>query len=161
MKRITASKIWGDFQTLIDGEFKEEVLHRYLVKYPALLPLWRPWQNKVYSKFPLGNQHVTDFAFVRDDSPGLRWHFIEIERPNDRLFTKAGDPTARLSHALRQLHDWHNWFINNRDYVATYFPNSERIKKIGLTDPHLTLIMGAGIPSGGTTTAKGCNEWAA
>lgn len=142
MKKILRGQIWSDFSKLVDTGASEELLHQYLVRYPALLPVWRPLDNVVYSKFRLGSQHVTDFAFVRDDSPGLRWHFIEIERPDVPLLTKNGDPTAKLSHALRQLHDWHIWFANNRAYVASTFPHGDRIPKAGLADPHLTLVIG-------------------
>ena len=142
-REVTINEIWGEFVQLMErAGTSEEDFHQYMVRYPALIPVWLPQDNIVYSKFRLGSQHVADFAFCRDDSPGFRWHFIEIERPKDRLFNKSGDPTARLAHALRQLHDWSAWFQENRDHVAKYFPHAERAVQFRLADPHLTLIIG-------------------
>jgi hypothetical protein len=142
-REIKIDKIWSGLAKLMEQTTaSEEDFHQYMVRYPALIPAWLPQNNVIYSKFRLGSQHVADFAFCRDDSPGFRWHFIEIERPKDRLFNRAGDPTARLAHAIRQLHDWSAWFQENRDHVAKYFPHAERAVRFGLADPHLTLVIG-------------------
>jgi hypothetical protein len=142
-REVTINEIWDEFVQLMErAEASEEDFHQYMVRYPSLIPVWLPQDNVVYSKFRLGSQHVADFAFCRDDSPGFRWHFIEIERPRDRLFNKSGDPTARLTHALRQLHDWSAWFQENRDHVAKYFPHAEKAVQFGLAEPHLTLVIG-------------------
>jgi hypothetical protein len=142
-REVTVQEIWHGFVELMERTgASEEDFHKYMVRYPALIPALHPQDNVVYSKLKLGSQHVTDFAFCRDDSPGFRWHFVEIEKPKDRLFNKAGDPAKRLVHALRQLHDWDVWFQENRDYVAKYFPHAERVGLFGLADPHLTLIIG-------------------
>src|SRR5262245_355668 len=97
-------------------DVSEEDVHQFLVRYPAFLPLLFPYENTVFSKLPLGNQHVVDFAFARENTPGVTWHLIEIEKPQDRLFTKSGNPSAALSHGLRQILDWKTWFLENRDY---------------------------------------------
>jgi hypothetical protein len=34
------------------------------------------------------------------------------------MFTRAGDPTRDLTHAIRQIKDWRNWISNNRDYAS-------------------------------------------
>lgn len=128
---------------LIDrADVSEEEIHQFLVRYPVFLPLWFPYQNTIFSKMPLGNQHITDFSFARMDSPGVTWHFVEIEKPQDPLFTQSGDPTTKLTHAIRQLHDWETWFINNRDYVQRHFPHRELMRQIGLYKSSLHLVMG-------------------
>ncbi|GAA4487020.1 Shedu anti-phage system protein SduA domain-containing protein [Gluconacetobacter asukensis] len=144
MKRVLKEQIWSEFIELMDATppHSEEVFHQFLVKYPALIPVWRPLDGVVYSKFKLGNEHVTDFAFVRDDTPGLRWTFIEIEKPSDRLLRKDGSPTAALTHAIGQLHQWTEWFRNNLDYVKNNWPHGTRARKIGMADPHFILVMG-------------------
>jgi hypothetical protein len=142
-REITIDDIWEGFVALMDNpKSAEEDFHQYMVRYPALVPIWLPQNNVVYSKFRLGSQYIADFAFCRDDTPGFRWHFIEIERPKDRLFNKTGNPTARLVHALKQLHDWDAWFQENRDYVARYFPHADRVGRFGLAEPAMTLIIG-------------------
>jgi hypothetical protein len=109
MKRVLKEQICSEFTELMDADppHPEEVFHQFMVKYPALIPVWRPLEGVVYSKFKLGTEHVTDFAFVRDDTPGLRWTFIEIEKPSDRLlrknrlFSRNNLKTAPASHVSR------------------------------------------------------------
>ncbi|OSJ30005.1 hypothetical protein BSZ19_26000 [Bradyrhizobium japonicum] len=87
LREVAIDDIWDGFVSLMDrSDSSEEDFHQYMVKYPALIPIWLPQDNVVYSKFRLGSQHVADFAFCRDDSPGFLWHFIKIERPKDPLF---------------------------------------------------------------------------
>jgi hypothetical protein len=123
-------------------DVSEEEVHQFLVRYPAFLPLWFPYENTVFSKLPLGNQHVVDFAFARENTPGVTWHLVEIEKPQSRLFTKSGNPSAALSHGLRQILDWKTWFLENRDYVRRYFPYREQVDAIGLCEPELLLVIG-------------------
>lgn len=144
MKRVLEEQIWSEFIELMDATpaNSEEVFHQFMVRYPALIPVWRPLDGIVYSKFKLGTEHVTDFAFVRDDTPGLRWTFVEIEKPNDRLLRKDRSPSAALTHAVGQLHQWAEWFRNNLDYVKNNWPHGTRARKLGMAEPHLVLIMG-------------------
>ena len=51
---------------------------------------------------------------MNDPSPSVA--FIEIERADIPLFTKSGDPSAQLTHAIRQVQDWKNWVKKNRSY---------------------------------------------
>ena len=139
----TPAELKKEYLALISRpKVSEEKVHQFLVDFPMFLPLWYPYENTVFSKLPLGNQHTTDFAHVREDSPGAKWHFIEIEKPCDRLFTKAGNPSAKLTHAMRQLHDWESWYLENRDYVGRHFPFSElRLANIH-ANPELRLVIG-------------------
>ena len=57
----------------------------------------------------LGCQHVTDFMIGAAHSFGADWVAVELESPRARLFTKEGNPTATLSHAVRQITDWRAW----------------------------------------------------
>jgi len=140
----TKNEIWGEFEALMDADpaLPEEIFHQFMVKYPLLIPVWRPYDNIVLSKFQFGNQHVADFAFARWDTTGLRWHFIEIERPYDKQFSRTGDPSSRLRHALRQITDWDIWFKENHSYIRQSCPFSERIPLRGLASPHFTIILG-------------------
>jgi hypothetical protein len=90
----------------------------------------------------LGAEHETDFLIAESDAGRLTWHAIEIERPQAPLFTAKGDPSAALTHALRQISDWRNWLSHNRDYAS----RSREHSGLGLAniDPELEglVIMG-------------------
>ena len=47
----------------------------------------------------------------------------ELESPRTSLFTKAGNPTATLTHAIRQIMNWRTWLTNNLSYATR--PQSE------------------------------------
>ena len=140
---ISLKHIQDEYDELLDGSNrKEEVYHQFFIKYPIFLPLWRPYNNVIFSKLKLSTQYEVDFAFARENTPGVTWHFIEIEKPQHKQFTKQGDPTKELRHGLRQIHDWSNWFKINRIQVENYFPYNEKIKEIGLADPEFKLVIG-------------------
>jgi len=141
--KITFEQLQEEYEQLLNGPVqKEEVYHQFFVKYPIFLPLWKPYNNAIFSKLNLSTQHQVDFAFARENTPGVTWHFIEIEKPNHLQFTKNGNPSKELSHGLRQIHDWDNWFKINRTQIEKYFPYSEKVNEIGLARPEFKLIIG-------------------
>ncbi len=128
---------------MIDGPPQsEEAVHQLIVKNPTLLAINWPHQNEAFTKLALGTQHTTDFAYAREDSPGFRWEFIEIESPWALRFTKAGEVSAALNHGIRQTVDWHAWFADQRDYVRRNFPYGKEMHAQGLADLTCTLIIG-------------------
>jgi hypothetical protein len=77
------------------------------------------------AQLKLGDQLVADFAlFSSVNGPFVT--LVELERPTDLLFTKAGDPSSRLNHALRQVNEWRRWISNNSDYMRLKFGSEER-----------------------------------
>ena len=79
--KITFEQLQEEYEQLLDGPVqKEEVYHQFFVKYPIFLPLWKPYNNVIFSKLNLSTQHQVDFAFARENTPGMTWHFIEIEK---------------------------------------------------------------------------------
>lgn len=66
----------------------------------------------------LGSQYVIDFMIGASHSLGSDWVAVELESPRARLFTKAGNPTAILNHAIRQITDWRAWLTANLSYAA-------------------------------------------
>lgn len=95
----------------------------------------------VIPKQRLGSEHVTDFVIGGSHSFGFEWEAVELENPHARMFTKGGDPSAELTHAIRQIQDWRAWLQRNQNYAAR--PKTEN--GLGLTDitaniPGLILI---------------------
>src|SRR5206468_2737614 len=69
--------------------------------------------------------HATDFVIGtwRETTSRWEWVLVELERPRHRLFTKAGDPSSELTHALRQIADWRSWVQNNLHFARTLLPD--------------------------------------
>jgi hypothetical protein len=89
----------------------------------------------------LGAEYVPDFMVGEKSSIGFEWYAVELESPKAKMFTKAGDPTQQLTHAIRQIQDWRAWLQRNQDYAAR--PRDKG--GLGLTDitanlPGLILI---------------------
>jgi hypothetical protein len=90
----------------------------------------------------LGEKHITDFVLGEFNSLGYHWYPVELESPLARLFTRAGDPTKALTHAIRQIQDWRSWLNQNLDYARR--PRDEgglELKKIR-SDPKGIIFIG-------------------
>jgi hypothetical protein len=53
---------------------------------------------------------IPDFMWIAKNSVAIYPNLIEIEAPNKRWFTKAGQPSADLTQAQDQLTQWKSWF---------------------------------------------------
>ena len=87
--RITKRVLHG-FEHSLSAEKCEEEYQSYLSKNPVLLD---PLASKVIPKQVLGVEFKSDFVIQRLDNEYL---VIEIEKPQDRIFTKADDFTSKL-----------------------------------------------------------------
>jgi antiviral defense system Shedu protein SduA len=65
----------------------------------------------------LGGEFVTDFMICERDSNGNHWKAVELESPGARRFTKKGEPSAELNHAIQQIRSWRRWLTANIDYA--------------------------------------------
>lgn len=71
-----------------------------------------------FCEISFGDTYRCDFAWLNDDSFGPEWVLVEIEKPKINLFTKKGEPTSELNHAIEQVKSWDRYF---KDY-----PNEKR-----------------------------------
>ena len=74
---------------------------------------------------------VTDFVVRRHD---FRYVVVEIEKPQDRIFTQADDFGSSFSQAMGQVLDSQGWIAGNVAYARRHLP--------GIENPHGVLIMG-------------------
>lgn len=110
----------------------ERDIQKYLEQHPmTLIQHLRGGHGRyVIPQKRLGAEHVTDFVIGHRHSGGCEWEAVEIESPKAKLFTKAGNPTKELTHAIRQIQDWRAWLQRNQNYAAR--PTAE--SGLGLTD---------------------------
>lgn len=78
----------------------------------------------VISRAELGSDFQTDFVVARDEaSYGINYAFVEIETPQSPVYNRAGDPSAKLTHAMQQVRDWKTWLTRHRGHVRRFFPS--------------------------------------
>jgi hypothetical protein len=115
------------YEALLDENASEARVHAFLAAHTyffnGALRLFGPCP--VYSKVKLGCDYEVDFAWLDSSSFGPDWHLVEIEAPSTKLFTKGGNPTAELTHAVQQLRDWHSWLHDHLEYARSLMPQIE------------------------------------
>lgn len=117
-----------DFEAILESATREEDIQRFLTANPALIDMRA---IEIKPKVRLGDDFVTDYV-VR--LPGDEYVFIEIEAAKRLLYTLKNDPTAEMTHAIKQVEDWLEWSYENKSYLAKKLP--------GLHDPQGVVIMG-------------------
>lgn len=134
-------RVWGDssillterlideFSALVALAADESAYQGFLEEHPVFLD---PLAAEVLNRKRLGLEFVTDFVVRRHDN---RYVVVEIEKPQDRLFTARGDFTAGFTHAVGQVLDFQGWIASNVAYARTHLPFVE--------DPAGLVIMGA------------------
>jgi hypothetical protein len=117
--RLTAEDV-DALTVAVQGAEREEDIQSFLRDHPALLIQYLGGGHGrwVIPKQRLGAEHVTDFLIADRDSIGMRWTAVELESPRKAMFTKAGDPSSVLVHAVRQILNWREWLSTNRAYAV-------------------------------------------
>ena len=110
----------SNFEGCLLAAKREQDLQSYLEASPLVLiqHLGGGHGRWVVPQKRLGAEHVTDFVIGEKSSDGYAWTAVELESPSSRMFTKAGDPTQALTHAIRQIQDWRTWLHRNQNYAA-------------------------------------------
>ena len=79
----------------------------------------------VISRAELGSDYQADFVITSDEaSYGINYKFVEVETPQSRVYTRGGDPSARLTHAIQQVLNWRTWLSRHRGHVRKFFPSA-------------------------------------
>jgi hypothetical protein len=107
------------FAAALAAARSEREMQAYLSAHPHLLiqHLSGGHGRWVHPMKRLGSEHVTDFVIGARDTLGFHWTAVELESPTAIVFTRQGDPSARLTHSIRQLQDWRIWLNSNLDYA--------------------------------------------
>lgn len=100
----------------------EQAIHSFIESNPQILR-FLSWDSILRSKLRLADAFIPDFVSIGISSWDNALHpfvtFVEIERADKSLFTKSGDPTSFLTHAIRQVMDWKHWMSENRSYAQS------------------------------------------
>lgn len=104
-----------------DPSVKESKLHEFLSDHSSLF-----FGEAAFtiSRAELGSDFQVDFVIATDEaSYGINYTFVEIETPQSLVYTRSGDPSARLTHALQQVLNWKAWLARHRGHVRRFFPS--------------------------------------
>lgn len=117
-------KIINDFEIKINSELREEEYQNYLKKFPVLID---PLSMRIIDKQKLGNELITDFII---ETLKGEYILVEIEKPQDKIFTLNDDFSSSFYHAFGQVLDFIEWVENNISYAQTLLPNISSPKGI-------------------------------
>jgi len=112
-------RVLDSFVAMVGGDLPEERYQAFLKQHPVLLD---PLSAEVLPKHKLGSDLVTDFVIRRHD---YRYVAVEIEKPQDPIFTRSNDFTAPFTHAFGQVLDFQQWIAENVAYARTKLPMIE------------------------------------
>jgi len=109
----------SNYEKLINNPMIEEPdIQKFFEDNPLLLDRKI---TKLYSKKSFGGEKFPDFLAILHNGTHI---LIEIEKPQDIVYTKKGDPSADFSHGEEQV----------RGYLAWAKENIEFLRKRGLPD---------------------------
>lgn len=117
-----------EFEKLIQAKLPESEYQIFLSENPVLID---PLVSQIISKQKLGIEYATDFALQRLDAG---WTLVEIEKPQDPIFTKNADFRSEFTHALGQVLDFLEWVAQEEHYAQRFMP--------GIREPKGLLVMG-------------------
>ncbi|MDJ1502046.1 Shedu anti-phage system protein SduA domain-containing protein [Xanthocytophaga agilis] len=117
------------FSELVFSRGKAEIDYQnFLVANPYIL---EPFHAQIWSKPKFGEDLIPDFLIRSMDNS---YTVVEIEQADFPIMTKAGELSAKTTHAKRQALDFRDWAINNGLYAAKKFP--------GIYRPYCLVVIG-------------------
>lgn len=108
-----------EFRDLIRSNRPEAEYQHFLESHPVFLD---PLAAEVFPQARLGLELITDFVLRRHDN---RYIAVEIEKPQDPIFTQRNDFTSNFSHAVGQVIDFQGWVAENVAYAQRTLPMIE------------------------------------
>jgi hypothetical protein len=104
---VSQEKI-NELKSIVTTADNENTIQKFITENPFLLTrgIHPAHHGKVCIPKPkLGNQLEPDFLIAGLDSVGFSWYGVELENPGFAMFTKSGEETKELKHAIRQIED--------------------------------------------------------
>lgn len=111
-----SKRLLGEYEQLLYSGDREETYQVFLENHPVLLD---PLASEVFSKQSLGVEFKSDFVVKRLDNEYI---VVEIEKPQDAIFTKSNNFSAPFSHALGQVVDFLEWVDTHGEYARSLMP---------------------------------------
>lgn len=121
-RRALLESIESKWESLLgDPHAVESDLHQFIAEHASL---FFGQGTVVISQFDLGSDYQVDFVIATDEaSYGVSYNLVEIETPRTPPYTRSGNPSARLTHAIQQVLNWKTWLKRHRGHVRRFFPS--------------------------------------
>lgn len=117
------------FSDLVNTLGKPEIAYQnFLTANPYIL---EPFHAQIWSKPKFGEDLIPDFLIRSMDNT---YTVVEIEQADFAIMTKAGELSAKTTHAKRQAMDFRDWAINNNLYASKKYP--------GIYRPYCLVVIG-------------------
>ena len=117
------------FYDLVNTTGKPEIDYQnFLISNPYIL---EPFHAQIWSKPKFGEDFIPDFLIRSMDNT---YTVVEIEQADFPIMTKAGELSAKTTHAKRQAMDFRDWAINNNLYASKKYP--------GIYRPYCLVVIG-------------------
>jgi hypothetical protein len=100
-EQSTLETLYREFIALLARKVPEEVIQKFLEKYPLLFQFLTP--HKIFNKPKILTKYVADFGILAANG---HLTLIEIENTTTKLLNKKGDQHAELTHAMGQANKW-------------------------------------------------------
>jgi len=112
--------VLAQFRKALASAKDERPLQKFIERFPSMLVqhVRAGGQRWVISQKRLGAEYVPDFLIGWRSSAGVEWQAVELESPCVPLFTKSGEQSEQLRHAVRQVQDWRRWLLRNNAYAS-------------------------------------------
>ncbi|MGH9985015.1 MAG: Shedu anti-phage system protein SduA domain-containing protein [Nitrososphaeraceae archaeon] len=123
MRGVPISMLVGtlrEYRSLINGFPPESEMQKFLEKNFVVL---EPSFKQVFTKNDLNKYKLPQADFLIKTTKD-RYILVELESPQDTLFTESDRPAASvpLNHALAQIQDYISYFRNNIDVCRNSLP---------------------------------------
>lgn len=117
------------YSDLVNSTGRPEIDYQnFLIANPYIL---EPFHAQIWSKPKFGEELIPDFLIRSMDNA---YTVVEIEQADFPIMTKAGELSAKTTHAKRQALDFRDWAINNSLYASKKYP--------GIYRPYCLVVIG-------------------
>jgi hypothetical protein len=114
-----------EYYNLLDNESNENDIQKFLEQNSELIPL--PFLSNhhlhfasIISKFKLGNNFITDFAYLTKSSDCWEFVLVELEDSKKKIFTNDRENiyfSAEFNHAYDQITSWMAYVEENKTNI--------------------------------------------
>ncbi|OFX49606.1 MAG: hypothetical protein A2046_05940 [Bacteroidetes bacterium GWA2_30_7] len=144
------SKIINQYEALINKDEKEVELQLFLEEHPQLIGDYFT-KNKDYipqlhilNSKQLVKDYISDFVLFDERDSGVEIKFVEIEKPNIKLFKSNDDFHHEFNHSVNQLIHWKSELFAAHNVTRMEFELKRINDKIIYKEDYISFLLIAG-----------------